>query len=190
MIDGAASLTAVVRGLAGLGAWSAERGVNLLDGGAPFYATYACDDGRFVAIGAIEPAFFAALLAGLGLDPSRWSQHDRAAWLGLRAALAAAFATRDRDDWAERFVGTDACVTPVLGLEDAAVHQHHKARGTFIAVEELTLPAPAPAPRFVGSRASTPSAPPAPAAQTRELLTAVGYSESQLEALLTAGAVA
>ncbi len=164
MVDGAASLTAFVRGLAGLGAWTAERGTNLLDGGAPFYATYACADGRFVAVGAIEPQFFAALLEGLGLDPAAWSQHDRARWPALRDALAGAFATRDRDAWERAFEGSDACVTPVLGLDEVADHPHHRARGTFVDVPGVALPAPAPAPRFDGTAPWGPTAPPDPGA--------------------------
>lgn len=190
MVDGAASLTAFVRGLAGLGAWTAERGANLLDGGAPFYATYACADGRFVAVGAIEPAFFAALLDGLGLDPVAWSQHDRTGWPALRAAIAAAFAARDRDHWARVFEGTDACVTPVLGLDEAAAHPHHVARGTFVTVEGVALPSPAPAPRLVGDPPVVPTAPPVPGAQTRAVLAAAGYAPDEVEQLLAVGAVA
>lgn len=190
MVDGAASLTAFVRGLTGLGGWTPERGANLLDGGAPFYATYACADGRHVAVGAIEPPFFAALLAGLDLDPLAWSQHDRTAWPALREALAAAFATRDRDDWAARFEGTDACVTPVLGLEEAATHPHHVARGTFVAIEGVALPAPAPAPRFVGDAPLVPTPPPQPGADTRDILAAIGWTPTEVEELLAAGVVA
>ena len=190
MVDGAASLTAFVRGLAGLGAWTPERGANLLDGGAPFYATYACADGRYVSVGAIEPAFFAALLTGLDLDPSDWSQHDRDGWPALRDALAAAFATRDRDDWAARFEGIDACVTPVLGLDEAAAHPHHVARGTFVAVEGVALPAPAPAPRLVGDVPLVPTAPPRPGADTRAILAAVGLAATEVDELVAAGVVA
>ena len=190
MVDGAASLTAFVRGLGGLGAWSGERGTNLLDGGAPFYATYACADGRYVAVGAIEAPFYAALLAGLGLDADAWPQHDRARWPELRAALTAAFAARDRDAWEAAFAGVDACVTPVLGLDEAAAHPHHRARGTFVDVPGVAWPAPAPAPRFVGAVAAVPSAPPEPGADTRDVLTAAGYDAAEVAALLEAGAVA
>jgi len=189
MVDGAASLTAFVRGLAGLGAWTAERGTNLLDGGAPFYATYACADGRYVAVGAIEPPFYAALLAGLGLDASARPQHDRAGWPELRAALAAAFAARPRDAWTEVFAGTDACVTPVLGLDEAAAHPHHRARGTFTVLEGLTLPVPTPAPRFDGAPPAVPVPPPVPGSATHDVLAGAGYDGAAVAALLAAGAV-
>jgi alpha-methylacyl-CoA racemase len=196
MIDGAASLTAFVRGLVGLGAWTEERGGNLLDGGAPFYATYACADGRFVAVGAIEPPFFAALMAGLGLDPA-WPQHERARWPELRAALTAAFAGRDRDAWTAAFDGVDACVTPVLTLEEVAAHPHHRARATFTVVPGLPLPAPAPAPRFGPEDHGGPEGgqgtvapPPRPGGQTREVLRAAGCTDAEVDELLAAGAVA
>lgn len=190
MVDGAASLTAFVRGLAGLGAWDAVRGTNLLDGGAPFYATYACADGRHVAVGALEPQFYAALLAGVGLDPDAWPQHDRARWPALRGALAAAFAVRDRDAWEAVFDGVDACVTPVLTLDEAAAHPHHRARGTFVAVDGVALPAPAPAPRLDGPPLGVPAGPPVPGAQTHELLAELGYDAGAAAALLAAGVVA
>lgn len=194
MVDGAASLTAFVRGLAGLGAWTEQREANLLDGGAPFYATYACADGRFVAVAALEPRFFTALLLGLGLDPT-WPQHERQRWPALRAALAAAFATRDRDAWEEAFAGTDACVTPVLTMDEVAAHPHNRARGTFVDVPGLALPAPAPAPRFLPtagatSDAAVPPAPPEPGAQTRGLLAEAGYTADEIEDLVAAGVVA
>jgi len=194
MVDGTASLTAFVRGLAGLGAWDGGRGGNLLDGGAPFYATYACADGGFVAVGAIEPQFFGAMMSGLGLDPA-WPQHDRARWPELRSALAAAFATAERDVWAARFAGTDACVTPVLGLDEVAADPHHRARGTFVTVPGVALPAPAPAPRFRGPGADVapappPIPPPAPGRDTRAVLAAVGYPSEAIDELLDVGAVA
>jgi alpha-methylacyl-CoA racemase len=126
------------------GVWSDTRGANLLDGGAPFYRCYQCADGRFVAVGALEPQFFAALMAGLGLADEGWDQNDRAAWPRLAERLAEVFATAARDDWAARFEGTDACVSPVLSLAEAPRHPHNLARGTFAGAPDQ----PAPGPRF------------------------------------------
>ncbi|MDI1327411.1 MAG: CaiB/BaiF CoA-transferase family protein [Brevundimonas sp.] len=150
MTDGSALLMSLFHALAGRGLWSDARGANLLDGGAPFYRCFACRDGRFVAVGALEPQFYAALLTGLGLREDEAPQYDMANWPALHARLEAAFATRDRDDWAALFEGSDACVTPVLSLAEAPLHPHNAARNTFSATRP---PQPAPAPRFAGSNA-------------------------------------
>lgn len=147
MTDGAGLLAALFPALAARGLWSDRRGANLLDGGAPFYRCYACRDGRFVAVGALEPRFYAALLAGLDVDPAQAPQHDFAAWPTLHDRFATVFATRDRDDWAERFAGTEACVTPVLTFAEAAAHPHNRARSAHV---EAGITQPAPAPRFDG----------------------------------------
>jgi len=158
MTDGSALLTSLFHALGARGLWSEARGANLLDGGAPFYRCYECADGRFVAVGALEPQFYAALIAGLGLKAEDAPQFDMAGWPALHARFAALFATRDRDDWAERFAGTDACVTPVLTLTEAPDHPHNAARATFV---EQGVTQPAPAPRFDGT-AARPIARPAP----------------------------
>lgn len=145
MTDGSALLTSLFHALTGRGLWSPQRGGNLLDGGAPFYRCYTCRDGRFVAVGALEPQFHAALLAGLDLPPEAFPQYDLAGWPTQHRRLEAIFATRDRDDWAAHFAGTDACVTPVLTLAEAPAHPHNAARGTFFGPGG---PQPAPAPRF------------------------------------------
>ena len=132
------------------GLWSDGRGANLLDGGAPFYRCFTCRDGRFVAVGALEPQFYSALMAGLGLGEDEAPQYEMANWPALHARLEAIFATRDRDDWAALFEGTDACVTPVLSLAEAPRHPHNAARNTFTAAGR---PQPSPAPRFAGSNA-------------------------------------
>lgn len=149
MTDGSALLTSLFHALSARGLWSEARGANLLDGGAPFYRCYACRDGRFVAVGALEPQFYAALLAGLGIEADEAPQFDMAGWSALHARLAAVFATRDRDDWAAHFADTDACVTAVLTLAEAPGHPHNAARGTF-AMDGVVQPAPAP--RFDGGR--------------------------------------
>lgn len=144
MTDGSAVLTGLFHALMAQGLWSATRGDNLLDGSRPFYRCYACADGRHVAVGALEPAFFAQLLAGLGLPADRFVQYDPAGWPAMEAAFAAAFASRTRDDWAAAFADSDACVTPVLGLDEAPGHPHNRARGTFVDADGVTQPAPAP----------------------------------------------
>jgi alpha-methylacyl-CoA racemase len=147
MVDGAALLSQMFWGFLARGAWRDERGSNVLDGHAPFYDTYTCADGRHVAVGALEPQFYAALLDGLGLAGADLpAQHDRARWPELRERLTAAFATRTRDEWAAAFDGTDACVTPVLAFGEVAAHPHLAVRGTV--VERDGVPQAAPAPRF------------------------------------------
>ncbi len=159
MTDGSALLMSLFHALGARGLWSESRGANLLDGGAPFYRCYACRDGRFVAVGALEPQFYAALIAGLELEPETAAQFDLAGWPALHARLETVFATRDRDDWAAHFDETDACVTPVLTMAEAARHPHNAARGTFV---ERGVVQAAPAPRFDG----TPAEPVAEAAAT------------------------
>lgn len=146
MTDGAALLGGLFHALRGQGMWSDRRGANLLDGGAPFYRCYACRDGGFVAVAALEPRFYAALLAGLAIDPAEAPQYDFAGWPDLHARLTALFITRGRDDWAAHFAGTEACVTPVLSLSEAPAHPHNLARRAF------TDGLPAAAPRFDGER--------------------------------------
>ncbi|MFF8293444.1 CaiB/BaiF CoA transferase family protein [Streptomyces sp. NPDC016309] len=140
IVDGTNALLGMLVAMTGAGAWREERGVNLLDGGAPFYTCYACADGRYVAVGALEDRFYAALLHGLDLDPAALpDRDDPTEWPALRRVLADRFLRRDRDTWARRFEATEACVTPVLTVTEAAVHPHHRARGSRPA---------APAPRF------------------------------------------
>ena len=145
MTDGSALLTSLFHALRARGLWSDRREANLLDGGTPFYRCYACRDGGFVAVGALEPRFYAALIHGLGLTPDEAPQFDRDNWPALQARFKALFATRDRDDWAAHFAGTEACVTPVLTMAEAAEHPHNQARGTFV---KAGVVQPAPAPRF------------------------------------------
>ncbi len=146
MVDGVANLLGLFHAFLGNGLWQDERGSNLLDGAAPFYRCYACADGRHVAVGALEPQFFAALLDGLGIAPDRFVQNDRAGWPAMMQAFAEAFATRPRDAWEAHFAGTDACVTPVLSLGEAFDHPANAARGVF--VETAGIRHAAPAPRF------------------------------------------
>jgi alpha-methylacyl-CoA racemase len=159
MVDGAPMLAHLVWAMQAGGAWVDERGANLVDGGAPFYDTYTCADGRYVAVGAIEPAFYRLLIEGLGLDPDVLpAQNDPRGWPQLRAALDAAFLSRTRDEWALVFDGTDACVTPVLTLGEAPDDPHLAARGTLQDLHGAVQPMPAP--RFGRSTSDVPSAPP------------------------------
>lgn len=159
MVDGASLLAQMMWSWRGTGLWSDERGVNILDGGAPYYDTYECSDGRYFAVGAIEPPFWAHLLDGLGLDPDAVpGQNDRARWPELREILTEAFAAKTRDEWTAVFDGTDACATPVLTFAEAEQNPHVAARGILEEIDGVVQPMPAP--RFSRTPASTPTAPP------------------------------
>jgi alpha-methylacyl-CoA racemase len=145
MTDGAALLGAMMYGLRAHGSWSAGRGGNLLDGGAPFYATHACADGKFIAVGAIEPQFYAQLLVLTGaFEPAFVLQRRQDDWPALKEKFAALFATRTRDAWCALLEGTDVCFAPVLDMDEAPHHPHNAARRTFVDVDGVTQPAPAP----------------------------------------------
>jgi alpha-methylacyl-CoA racemase len=145
MVDGTALLTQMTLALRGMAAWTDDRASNLLDGAAPFYDTYCCADGRYVAVGALEPQFFAALLDGLGLDPDTvGDQHDRGTWPAMREAFGERFRSRTRDEWAVQFTGKEACVTPVLSFTEAVVDPHLTARGTYLDTDGIVQAAPAP----------------------------------------------
>jgi len=145
MIDGVAQLMAGVQGMEQAGLWSGPRGENLLDGGAPFYCVYEASCGGYVAVGAIEPQFYAVMLEGLGLDPAALPhQLDKPRWPELRARLAETFKSQSRDHWAALFYGTEACVTPVLAIDEVERHPHHAARGTYERRGAVIHPRPAP----------------------------------------------
>ncbi len=195
IVDGAALLSTMVHELLGVGLWEERRGANLLDGGAPFYGVYETADGEHMAIGALEPRFYAELLAGLGLDgldgldgEDLPAQADRDRWPELRERLAAAFRTRTRDEWAEVFEGTDACVAPVLRPSEAVVHPHNRERRTFVPVGEVAQPAPAP--RFSRTSPTTPDPAPRPGEHTDEVLASSGFTPEEIAALRTSGAIA
>ena len=188
MVDGVASQTAFLHGLLALGAWSTERGTNLLDGGAPFYDTYRCADGGFVAVGALEPQFYAELCARLDLDPAAWPQDDRDRWPALREELTRIFARRSRDAWAAHFADSDACVAPVLDLAEAPAHPHHRARGTFAEVGGVLQPSPAP--RLSRTPGAIDRPPPRPGEHTDEVLGELGLDADAIAALREVGVVA
>ncbi|HEY6279095.1 MAG TPA: CaiB/BaiF CoA-transferase family protein [Streptosporangiaceae bacterium] len=188
MVDGSALLASFLYGLRAAGAWQDERGTNLLDGGAPFYDTYRTADGRHMAVGALEPKFYAELLARLGLDPAGLpDQYDRSGWPQLRARLAEAFAGRTQAEWVAVFGGSDACVAPVVSPADAPAHPHNAARGTFVDVGGLLQPAPAP--RFSRTPAGPPVPPVPPGASTTEVLAGLGFTTGEITRLRERGAV-
>jgi alpha-methylacyl-CoA racemase len=184
MVDGAAVLMSMIWSLRAAGVWRDERGVNMLDTGAHFYDTYETADGKYLAVGAIEPQFYAELrrLAGVADDADLDSQMDFSAWPALKEKLAAIFRTRSRDAWMEVFDGTDACVAPVLSMSEAPAHPHNAARGTFIEVGGVMQPAPAP--RFSAAEAAVPRmATGDSGADTEAVLLSVGYSVEQITSL-------
>ncbi|MGH3930474.1 MAG: CaiB/BaiF CoA transferase family protein [Pseudonocardiaceae bacterium] len=169
MVDGVSVLAQMCWSLRAEGLWSDQRADNLLDSGAPFYDTYTCADGRFVAVGALEPQFYAALLAGLGLaDEELPAQLDRAGWPLLRERFTECFASRTRDEWVAVFDGSDACVAPVLSFGEVPEHPHIAARSTLIELEGV--PQAAPAPRFSRTQPDRPTPPRTPGADTAEVL--------------------
>jgi alpha-methylacyl-CoA racemase len=158
MVDGVSSLLTMTYSWIAQGRWrDGVRGGNLLDGGAPYYDTYECADGGYIAVGALEPQFFATLVATLGWAEPIPAQHDVAAWPQLRERLAATFRTKSRDEWAAIFDGVDACVAPVLTVAEAGRHPQLAARHTVI--EPDGVPQPAPAPRFSRTPGAISSAP-------------------------------
>src|SRR4051794_38421797 len=146
IVDGTAVLTTMIHGMLEAGAWRDQRGVNLLDTGAPFYDVYRCADGQFVAVGALEEQFYAALLEGLGLagDETLPPREDPRHWPALRARFTEVFARRTRADWWQVFQGTDACVAPVWSLVEATADPHNRERGTFVEAHGVVQPAVAP----------------------------------------------
>jgi alpha-methylacyl-CoA racemase len=188
MTEGAAYLGSMTRTFAAAGGWKDEREANLLDGGAPNYRCYECSDGRFVAVGAIEPQFWAALVGALGLDvESTPSPYDEAQWPACAALLGETFATKPRDEWAELFAPLDACVAPVLTLAEAPEHPHNVARSAYAQVGGATLAAPAP--KFSATPAGTTELT-SVGADTAAVLAEVGYTDPELDGLRASGTIA
>jgi alpha-methylacyl-CoA racemase len=176
IVDGASSLTALLHGLIADGQWVDRRGSNFLDTGVPWYDTYRTADDQWMAVGALEPKFYAEFTGLLGLSAEVAAHRDHPSeWPRLRAAIAQAFAGRTRDEWAAVFEGTDACVAPVLSLTEAAHHPHLAARGTFIEVGGVTQPAPAP--RFSRTAPQHPTPPPPVGADTLDVLRDWGITD-------------
>jgi alpha-methylacyl-CoA racemase len=177
MVDGVSLLSTGILGLRRLGRWRDERGVNPLDGGAPFYDTYECADGRYLAVGAIEPRFYAELVRLTGFEepdgePAAGGHHDPRRWPAQREAWARLFRSRTRDEWARLLEHTDACAAPVLDWREAPAHPHLAARGTY--VEHAGVDQPAPAPRFSATPGAIRRPPPQPGEHTDEILRELG----------------
>ncbi|MDO9380960.1 MAG: CaiB/BaiF CoA-transferase family protein [Nocardioidaceae bacterium] len=184
IVDGTAHLATMITAMMRGGAWTDERGTNLLDSGAPFYDVYETSDGRWMSVGALEPQFWALTLELLGLTDAP-DRDDPARWPALRQLLADTFATRTQAEWDEVFDGTDACVAPVLPLGESHLHPHLVARGTY--VDHAGTVQPAPAPRFSRTPATLTTPPSPTGADTRAALTAWGVPD--VEALLASGVV-
>ncbi|MGW4027566.1 CaiB/BaiF CoA transferase family protein, partial [Streptomyces sp. NPDC005009] len=167
IVDGTAHLSAMIHGMLAAGAWQDRRGANLLDGGCPYYGTYETADGKHMAVGALEPRFYAEFLRLLGIDGQSEAHTDVARWPELRERVAARFRTRTRDEWTARFDGSDACVAPVLSLREAPHHPHLAARGTF--TDHAGITQPAPAPRFSATPAGVRTGPARPGADTDDV---------------------
>ncbi|WP_344564973.1 CaiB/BaiF CoA-transferase family protein [Streptomyces axinellae] len=167
IVDGTSHLTAMIQGMLAAGGWQDRRAANLLDGGCPFYGTYATSDGGFMAVGALERPFYEEFMRVLGIEEEAPLRDDPASWGALREAIAARFASRTRQEWTDLFQGSDACVAPVLSLTEAPEHPHLAARGTFIRYGGITQPAPAP--RFSATPTGVSSGPARPGAHTAEI---------------------
>jgi alpha-methylacyl-CoA racemase len=187
MVDGASTLAAMFSGMMAADRWSEVRGENILDTGSPWYDTYETKDGKYVAIGSIEPKFYAELLERLGLaGASLPKQNDRAGWPVLREKFTAAFRSRTRDEWVAAFEGSDACFAPVLTFTEARENAHNVARGTF--VESGGISQPGPAPRFSRTPGAIRGAPPERGQHGRSALADWGFSAQQIDALAKLGA--
>ncbi|MYR44659.1 CaiB/BaiF CoA-transferase family protein [Streptomyces sp. SID5910] len=167
IVDGAAHLSAMIHGMLAAGAWQDRRGSNLFDGGAPFYGTYETADGQYMAVGALEPRFYAEFMARLGVPGEVPPREDMARWGELREAIAARFKARTRDEWTALFTDSDACVAPVLSLREAPHHPHLAARGTFTDQGGITQPAPAP--RFSATPTAVRTGPALPGADAESV---------------------
>jgi alpha-methylacyl-CoA racemase len=187
MVEGTAVLTTLIHALRGGGMWTDQAGTNLLDSGAHFYEVYETADGGFISVGAIEPQFYARLLALLELDPADFPQFDRDRWPEFKLGFAEVFRTRTRDQWAALLEREEACATPVLSMAEVASHPHNVDRGVFVEHHGVTQPAPAP--RFSGTPAQLGLPPRAAGADTDSALAAWGVPSSEITELRAAGAI-
>lgn len=187
MTEGAALLATPFFGFAQTGVWDRERGTNIVDSGAPFYDAYETADGKWLAVGALEPHFYRDLVALLDLPGDLPDQNDRSRWPELEKVFADAIRTRTRDDWLAAAEGLNPCIAPVLSVDEAPAHPHHVARRAFVEVDGLVQPAPAP--RFSRSVATVDRRPPLPGEHTTEALTDWGLNPERIADLLTSGAL-
>jgi alpha-methylacyl-CoA racemase len=190
MVDGSALLMAMTYGYLGDGRWEDVRGVNHLDGNAPWYRTYRCADDRHVAVGCIEPRFYTDFLRVLELtdDPDFQFPNDRGRWPTMHRRLGELFATRGRDDWAALFEKSQACVTPVLSMREAADHPHNRHRSTFAADDSGAIQ-PMPGPRFTSTPSRPPRPAPTPGRDTRTVLEELGIDADTMAGLFRTGVV-
>lgn len=188
MTEGAASLMSMFYGFKAMGMWADEKGVNLLDGGAHFYDTYETSDGKWVSIGSIEPQFYALLLEKASLtDPEFQSQMDRSKWPSLKQKIAAVIKTKTRDAWDKLMEGTDVCYAPVLSLGEAPNHPHNKARGSFVEIEGVVQPGPAP--KFSRTKVEVQGPAPTSGQHNDQILSDFGFSGADIAALKSSGAI-
>ncbi|MEZ5409643.1 MAG: CaiB/BaiF CoA-transferase family protein [Acidimicrobiales bacterium] len=188
MVDGAASLLTAIYGMYGSGGWQLERGTNILDTGAHFYGTYECADGKWISIGSIEAKFHAELLEKLGLEESDIPDRmDRSRWVEHKKRLTELFLSKTRDEWSALMEGSDVCFAPVLSMAEAPNHPHNVARGTFVEVDGVIQPGPAP--RFSRTPGQVQSPPPDPGQHTEAVLADWGWSADQIADLRSAGAI-
>jgi alpha-methylacyl-CoA racemase len=188
MVDGSASLMTLFYGLFAAGYWSDERGVNRLDSGAPWYNVYETADGGWISLGANESRFWRNLLHVLGIDESEMpDQHDKSQWPTVRKRFTSVFRTKTRDEWCALAEGQEACLAPVLSLTEAPRNTHLRARGTFVDIDGVVQPAPAP--RFSRTPGAIQRPPAEPGEHTDEVLTDWGFTEGELSALRDAGAI-
>ncbi len=189
MLDGAASLMTMIHSFHQFGIWNEERGANMLDTGAPFYEVYETSDGKWMAVGGIEAKFYAELLEGLGLtgDATLPGQMERDKWPAMKARFAEVFRTKTRDEWTAIFDGTDACVVPCLSPWEAHEHPHNQARSTFVEVDGVVQPAPAP--RFSRTPSAVSKPPSPPGADTVSGLAEWGVDEGTIAKLQESGAL-
>jgi alpha-methylacyl-CoA racemase len=189
MVDGVTHLMSMFQAFRQQGVWTGKRAENVVDGGAPFYRCYEAADGKYVAVGAIEPHFYANLLACMGLDAADLpDQNDRGAWPAMRERFAAVFRTRTRDEWMRIAAGRDACLAPTLSIDEAPKHPHLQARGAYVAFDGVMHPSPAP--RFGRTPSTLRRAAPQPGQDSRSALTEWGLPSREIEALEAAKAIA
>ena len=188
MVDGAALLTTMFHEIRNLSLWHDERGTNSMDTGAHYYNVYETSDGEFVSVGAMEPRFYRSFMKGLGFpDGDIPPQDDQSQWEPLKQQVADIFRSRTRSEWLDTFQGTDACVSPVLGLGEAPTHPHNRERSTFVTVGGMVEPAPAP--RFSRTPPPVPTPSPGPGVHATEALAQWGLAQDEIDSLLEGGVI-
>lgn len=188
MTDGTASLLSPFYGLMAMNMWTTDRFSNKLDGGAHYYGSYECSDGRYISIGSIEPQFYALLLEKCDISDTEFTQqNDQQRWPALREKLSALFKTKSRDEWADILEGTDVCFAPILDLEEAAQHPHNQARKTFVEFDGVVQPAPAP--RFSRTQGEIQSSCALAGEHSEQVLQRWGFNAEEVKQLSEDGAI-